>query len=235
MVKHNASISNLHYRILRICKVCLLIDNFRYTFCTCRTHGNHDKYHGEHHKAHQNIHTICKKAHQLTCCQTATDNHLCTQPADSKNTCINSKLHNRHIHNNQLLSSYKHFINLITGLLKFSCLIVLTNIGLYHAHCIDILLYTGIKIIILFKYFLEIFGCLAHNKHKKASQENDCDQINAGDSGIDHKCHCHSTDQTSRSTSTHTQNHLVCILQIGHISSQTSDQTGCAEFVNIGK
>ena len=39
-----------------------------------------DKYHGKHHQIHQNIHAICQQRGKLTCGQTGTNNHLCTNP-----------------------------------------------------------------------------------------------------------------------------------------------------------
>ena len=144
MIKFNTSVCNFHNRILRIMKICCFIDNLSYTLCTCCAHGDHNKYHGKHHKAHKNIHTICKKTHQFTCSQTAANDHIRTQPADSKNTCIYCKLHNRHIHNYQFLSSYKHFVNFIAGFLKLSGLIFFTYISLHNADCADILLHAGI-------------------------------------------------------------------------------------------
>ena len=53
--------------------------------------------------------------------------------------------------------------------------------------------------------------------------------------GVDEKCHDHGTDQAGRCTGTHTQDHLIGILQVGHICGKTGDQAGSAVFVDVGK
>ena len=47
------------------------------------------------------------------------------------------------------------------------------------------------------------------------------------------KCHDHGTDQTGRCTGTHTKDHLIGVLQVGHICGQTGDQAGSAVFVDV--
>src|SRR5699024_1760266 len=88
MIENDASIGNFHHRMFRIGKIALLIEHFRHTSCTGDTHGNHNKYHRQHHQTHQDIHTVSKKAHQLSRGHGGADNHLRTQPADQQDTSV---------------------------------------------------------------------------------------------------------------------------------------------------
>ena len=233
MVKVNPSIRNFNYRLCRIGQICFLINNFCHTLCTGHTHSHHNKYHRQHHQTHQDIHTISKKAHQFAGGKTAANDHFCPKPADTKNTGVYSKLHQRHIHNNQLFCPYKHFVYFIAGLLKFTGFIILTHISFYHANSGYILLYACIQVIIFLKNLLKIPGSPSKDHNQCKTKKNNCNQIYTCKSGIDQEGHSHGTDQTGWCPGTHTKKHLVCILKVGHICCQTGDQTCCAEFVNI--
>ena len=74
-----------------------------------------------------------------------------------------------------------------------------------------------------------------HNKKQNDSQKGDRIQKYHGQLGIDHKRHCHSTNQRQWSTHTHPQHHLIGILYIRHIRHQASHQTGCRKFIDIMK
>ena len=70
---------------------------------------------------------------------------------------------------------------------------------------------------------------------ENGAQNDDGNKIDARQSRADEKRHAHRADQTDRRTHTHAQQHLVGILQVGHICGQTGDKTCGAEFVNVGK
>ena len=67
------------------------------------------------------------------------------------------------------------------------------------------------------------------------AQNDDGNKIDARQSRSDEKRHAHRADQTDRRTHTHAQQHLVGILQVGHICGQTGDKTCGTEFVDVGK
>ena len=105
MVKSNASVRDFCYRILRVCNVSGVIDNFCDTFRTCNTHCYHNKNHGKHHETHENVHAVGEKTHKFTCSQGTAYDHFGPKPADTKDTGVNSKLHQRHVHDNDLFST----------------------------------------------------------------------------------------------------------------------------------
>ena len=85
------------------------------------------------------------------------------------------------------------------------------------------------------KHFLEILHSPVDDKGQYKPQSNNSRQINGSQFYIYPKRHDHGNDQTEWRTNTHTQKHLVRILQIGHIRRHSCHQTGRAEFINIRK
>ena len=105
MVEDDASVRNFCYRVLRVSDIRSIVDDFRNTLGTGNTHGHHNKNRGEHHQAHENVHAVSEKAHKLTGSKRAAHDHFCAKPADSKDAGVNGKLHQRHVHNNDLLGT----------------------------------------------------------------------------------------------------------------------------------
>ena len=105
MIEDDTSVWDICYRILRICDVSSIIDDFRNTLCAGNTHCYHNKNHGKHHKAHENVHAVGEKAHKLTGSKGAAYDHFGAEPADPQDTGINGKLHQGHVHDNDLLST----------------------------------------------------------------------------------------------------------------------------------
>ena len=112
---------------------------------------------------------------------------------------------------------------------------IFPDICLYNTDGTDVFLYTGVEVIVFAEYRLEISGGFADDQHQDTCQEKNGNKIYTGKSGIDEECHGHCTDQTCRGTGAHTQHHLISVLDVRHICGQTGDQTGCTEFVNVGK
>ena len=235
IVKPDASVSYFIIRIFRIGKVCFLIQYLNNSSGTCHTHGHHNEDHGEHHQTHENIHTVGEQTHQFACSKTAAYDHIGTEPTDSQNTCIDCKLHQRSVNCHNSFCIHEHIKNVAACLVELLDFIILTDISFYDSLGRNIFLYAGIHLIVFRKSLTEIFHCFFHNEHQTNSQKDNSDQIDACDLGIDKKCHCHRSDQADRCSGTHTQDHLVRILNVGHIRSQTSYQTCCGKFVNIGK
>ena len=233
MVKFNASVGNVEVRMLRIVQIALLIENLGDTLCTGHTHRHHNKYHGEHHEAHKDIHAIGKKAHQLAGCQAAANDHLGAQPADQKNTAVDGKLHQRCVIRNIFLCFTENVVDVSAGFLEFAGLMTFTHISFYHTDGRNVLLHAGIQIIVFREGLLEIFAGSAHNKEQAASQKDDSNKINAGQTGIDHESHGHGYDHAGRGTHTHTKKHLICVLQVRHVGGQTRHKTRRTEFVNV--
>ena len=77
--------------------------------------------------------------------------------------------------------------------------------------------------------------CPHSDNCENQAKNDDGNQINASKSCIDKKCHDHRADQGNRCTDAHAQQHLICILQVGHVGGKTGDKSGRAEFVNVGK
>ena len=235
MIKDDTSIFYFCHRSFRIGQFRFFFQNLCDSFCTRHTHGYHNKYHGHHHQAHQNIHTISKKTHKFSGSQLIGYDHLCTKPADSENTAVYRKLHQRCIVRQDLFSFYKHFIYIVTCFRKLFVFVIFSHIRFYHTDTGNIFLHTRIQIIIFFKYFLKISGHPADDKEQACAKDNNCHQINTCQFCIDIKGHNHRTDHADRRTHKHTKQHLVCILYIGYIRGQSCDQSGGTEPVDIGK
>ena len=233
MIENDASIGNFHHRMFRIGKIALLIEHFRHTSCTGDTHGNHNKYHRQHHQTHQDIHTVSKKAHQLSRGHGGADDHLRTQPADQQDTSVYSKLHQRRVEAEIFLRFHEDLVNILARFMELICLIVFPHISLYHADRRHVFLYGSVQLIVLGKCLLEILGCVVHDQEQADSKDNNRDQVNTGKPCIDRKRHDHRTDHARRRSHTHTQEHLISILQVGHICRQTGYQSGCTELINI--
>ena len=93
MVEADASVCDIVARIGRVMKRAFLIDDLCDTSCAGNTHGDHNEYHGQHHQTHQNVHTVGEQREQITGLKGTSDNHVCTEPADQKDTGVYRKLH----------------------------------------------------------------------------------------------------------------------------------------------
>ena len=67
-----------------------------------------------------------------------------TQPADSENTAVYSKLHDGPDGDHGTLCLFEHLVNVVACFVELIDLIVLTHVSFYHALCSYVLLYAGI-------------------------------------------------------------------------------------------
>ena len=74
-----------------------------------------------------------------------------------------------------------------------------------------------------------------HDVHQRPAQQDHRHQVDAGQFGVDGKGHDQRHDHTGRGTDGHAQQHLVGVLDVGHVGGHTGDQTGRGVLVNVGK
>ena len=235
MIEGNASVRNIKVWILRIVEIALLIQNLGNTARTRKAHRDHNEYHRKHHEAHQNVHAVGQKAHQLSCCQAASDDHLRTEPADQKNTAVNGKLHQRRVEGKVFLCFTENFVDVLCCFVELTCFMILTHIRFYYADGGYVFLYARIQLIVLRKCLIEIFHRGTHDQKQTRSEDKNGYQINACKTCIDIKRHNHRDNHARRCTHAHTKNHLIGILQVGDVCRQAGDKTCGAEFVDIRK
>ena len=74
---------------------------------------------------------------------------------------------------------------------------------------------------------------MSHDKRKGNTQDRDDPQINCGKFTVYFESHekCH--NQHNRGTYSHTDDHLIGILDIGNVGGHTGDQAGCGKMVDI--
>ena len=70
---------------------------------------------------------------------------------------------------------------------------------------------------------------------KADTQERNSYQENSSKAGIDAQCHEGSDNQHQWSAYHHAERHHECHLNTVDVCSQTGDQRGCAEFIDVGK
>ena len=158
-----------------------------------------------------------------------------TQQADGKDTGIDCQVHYRAVPGNYLLRLTEDVVDSAAGALEFLRLVLFPDIGLHHADGGYILLHTLVQHIISGKCLAEILGCSGYDNGKNGAEEHDRDQIHTGQLRTDIEGHEHGKEQTEGCTHTHSQDHLIGILNICHIGSQSCDQSGGAELIDVGK
>ena len=216
-------------------QIALLVQNLTDTAGAGYGEGDHDEDHGENHQTHQDVHTVSEKRHQITGFQSAVYNHVGTKPADQKDAGVYGEHHQRVVENYQALSLRKHIVDVLTGSGKTLFLIILPDISFHYANCGYIFLHTFIQFVVFFKSMVKILHGLSDDDRQCNPQENDRCKIYAGQRRTDKKGHSHGTQYGSRCTHCHAQDHLVCILDVGHVGCESCDESGSAELVDVGE
>ena len=116
--------------------------------------------------------------------------------------------------------------------MKFTDLIVFAHIGLYYPDRGDIFLYAVVEIIVSSEDLLEILGCSAHDKRHYECQKQNSAKIDPGQSRTDDKGHYHSNDHGGRRPHRHSKDHLISVLNIGHIRCKPGDKTRRRKLVD---
>ena len=235
MIKFDAAVPDFRDRVLRVAQAALLIDDFRDTVGAGAGHGDHNDDHGDHHQVHQDIHTVGQQTHQVTGGQRLGNDHMGACPADQQDTDVDDTLHDRHDRDHVVLRLDEHLENIPGRPGKFVLFVLLPDKGLDHADGRDILLDALIEGIVFLEDLAEILMGPGHHKGHKGRQYSHRDQIDHRDPGADDEGHDHGHDHGHGSPHGHTQDHLVGVLQVGHIRCQPGDQAGGGEAVNVGK
>ena len=114
-------------------KSAFLIDDLCDTSCAGNTHGDHNEYHGQHHQTHQNVHTVGEQREQITGLKGTSDNHVCTEPADQKDTGVYRKLHQWRVPYNNGFCLKKHIVDVAAGLGETLLLVIAADISFHNA------------------------------------------------------------------------------------------------------
>ena len=223
------------HRIVRIGDIGFFVQNRHDTLCAGTGQRHHNKDHRQHHQAHQDIHAIRQQTHQLPGLQTAGMDQMRAQPADQQDAGIHRKLHQRRIDDDHVFCLDKHAIDVFHRRFKLALLMLFTHICLDHANRTHIFLHGSIQFIITLKYLREVTHGKTGDQDQAQRQKDHRDQINTCHGRGDQKCRDHGKDHGKRRTEAHPQDHLVCILQIGHIRGQTGNQSRRGKFIDICK
>ena len=165
MIKLDGTVFYFVDRLLRIGQAALLIQYFHNTLCRRACHGHHNKYHGDHHQTHKNLYGVSKQTHQISGGHGAISNdHLCADPGDQKNTGVHCKLHHRLVHDDQTLCMDTHLLQIVCSITEFLIFMVFPHIRFHHADTGQILLNAGIQLIIAFEHLIKDRKCVAYDK-----------------------------------------------------------------------
>ena len=76
---------------------------------------------------------------------------------------------------------------------------------------------------------------MGHDVHEHAAQRYNGHQVDRGQLAVDRKGHDHGDDHAGRRADRHAQDHLVGVLDVGHVGGHAGDKTGRGVFVDVGK
>ena len=235
MFKTDAAVRHFHDRLPGIGQIGLLGQHLTDSSGAGGGHGHHDENHGQHHQIHQDGHAVSQQGHQVSRLQAALNDQPGSDPADQNDAAVHGEGHHRAVPGHHALRLTEDPVDALTGLLKFLVLVVLPHIGLHYPDRGHIFLYTLVQGVILGKSLAEVFHGTGDHYPQHTAQQQHRHQVDAGQSGADPEGHDHGTDQTHRRTHAHAQQHLIRVLDVGHIRGQPGHQPRRAEFVDIGK
>ena len=221
--------------MFRVHQVGLLLQNFTDSLGAGGAHGDHHKDHGEHHKAHEDVHAVGQQVHELPGGQGTAHDHVGPQPADEQDAGVHGEVHQRRVPGENLLGGEEGLVDILGGFLELLVLMVLPDVGLHHSDTGDVLLDTGVHVVVLLEDLLEVFHRPAHNEEEQHAQHHHRHQVDTGQLGVDGEGEHHGHQQAGRGPAAHPQDHHVGVLDVGHVGGQTSDQAGGTELVNVGE
>ena len=203
--KINAAVRDSIVGAFRITERRLLIQHTGNSLGAGKRHREHDDDKGKHHQTHQNLHTVGEHCSQLACGQLTSDNHHCAEPADRNNAAVYGEHHQRRDSNHEVFRLDKKSVEVIRRPVEFTDLMLLTDKRFDNTDRGNILLYTGIEIIIAFKNLAEILVGANGDKRHHGSKKNNRNQIDTCKLCIDQHRHRHSGYQIDRRAETNTQ------------------------------
>ena len=209
-----------------------------YTLGGSGGHGDHDEHHGQHHQAGQDVGAVGQHAHQLAggkACSTGQHDHAGTQPGNQQDAGVNGGHHQRRVEGKNFFSTQQQILHIAGCLFELFTLVIFAHIRFDHADGGNIFLHALVQVIVLFECGGEVVAGAGHDEHQTAAQNDDRHQIDGSQLGVDGERHDHGNDHAGRRTDGHTQNHLVSVLDVGHVGGHTGDQTGGGIFIDIGK
>ena len=238
MVELDGAVLNFHDGVLAVGQIGLLVQDLGHAPGGGHRHRDHNKDHREHHQAHEDVHAVAQHTHQVAGgkgrCAGA-DDELCADPGDDQDAAVHGQLHERGVPGQNHFRTHQQAADVLAGFLELLALELLTHIGLDHADGGDVLLHALVQVIVLAESLAKILGGTGHDEHQCASQQNDGDQVNVGQLAVDGVGHDERHNHAGGCADGHTQQHLVGILNVRHISGHTGDKARSGVFVNVGK
>ena len=107
--------------------------------------------------------------------------------------------------------------------------------ALYNADTGDILLHTGVEVIVLGEHLVKHLGGIFDDQREDCSQHDERPEEYQTDPWIDDDAHYYAAYQHDGRSYRDSDNHLECILEVGDVGSHTGDQTSSAVFVDVGE
>ena len=156
-------------------------------------------------------------------------------PADEQDAGIDGQLHQGHDDQHAALSLHEQVVQVAGSRLELGAFEFFAHIGLHHANGGDVFLHAGVQFVVLLEYLGEDLHGAAQDDHQADGQEQQRPHVDHGHLAVDPEGHENGADQRDGSAEAHPQDHLVGVLDVGHVGGQASDQAGGAEVVNVGK
>ena len=236
MVKVDGAVLHFHHRVLRVVKVRGLLQHLPDSADTGHGHGDHHHHHGEHHQAHKQRHDIAVQAGQVGGTQSAVHhNEVGAQPGHHDNAEIDRDHHGRAVEGQQALGLDRQIIEAFRRLCELAVLIALPHKGLDHPDGGHVLLHAGVQIVVLPEHLVENPQGDHHDGADHRHQEAQCNQEGEAQLHIDVHTHAEAENQCQGGTHRDTNHHHKGLLHVGDVGGHTGDQSGHAEFINIGK
>ena len=235
VLKINGAVGHFHHGVLAVGEVGILAEHLADTAGAGHAHGDHDEHHGHHHQAHQDVHAVGEQAHQLAGGEGAADDQVGALPADEQDAGVDGQLHQGHHQHHAALGLHKQVVQVAGGRLELGVLKLFAHIGLHHADGGDVFLHAGVQVVVLLEHLGEDLHGAAHDEHQTHGQEQQRPHVDHGHLAVDLEGHEDGADQRDGGAEAHAQNHLVGVLDVGHVGGQTGDQTGGAEVVDVGE
>ena len=238
MIKADSAVLDFHNRVFAVGQGAFFFQHFSHTLGGSGGHGDHDEHHGQHHQAGQDVGAVGQHAHQLAggkAGSTGQHDHAGTQPGNQQDAGVNGGHHQRRVEGKNFFSTQQQILHIAGCLFELFTLVIFAHIRFDHADGGNIFLHALVQVIVLFECGGEVVAGAGHDEHQAAAQNDDRHQIDGSQLGVDGHCHDHGNDHAGRRTDGHTQNHLVSVLDVGHVGGHTGDQTGGGIFIDIGK
>ena len=112
---------------------------------------------------------------------------------------------------------------------------ILLIIGFHHTDAPDIFLHHIIECIVSAKNAAEYWTDLANDQKQQHRHNGNDRKENECNGRVDVEGHDHGKYQHDRAAHCHADQHLIGILNIGHVGCQAGDDGSSRELINVGK